>query len=457
MSKFNADRVRPTILLAVTLAVLLTVVGKLGGVGVTTLAILLSCVAVFVYVSVLNRRSEAAGRRLSEAIDRFFHGDWSARIRPDGEDELANCGFRLNLLAERTDEQIAELHRQVAGLNKLVDSLPDAVLLADAQQRVVRINEPAAKFLSITQKQAAGQKLIAVLGEAALVDAYEKMLAAGEEAKRVVKEIRVMRQMQKLTFQAVMARTAGGGVLIVLRDITELAEAVRMKADFVANASHELRTPIAAIKIAFETMHDVGADDWEQTERCMTIIAGHLRRLEEMLRDLLDLSRAETADAEPDLATVNAPGLLASILNAMGSVAADKGVDLEVEAEPEMTFVSDRKLLELVLKNLVENGIKYTPAGGKVVTTIAREEGGIVIRVADSGIGIPPQHTERVFERFYQVDPARSGSSTGRGTGLGLAIVKHGVANLGGRVTLASVVGRGTTVTCVLPDLPPTD
>jgi two-component system phosphate regulon sensor histidine kinase PhoR len=278
-----------------------------------------------------------------------------------------------------------------------------------------------------------------------------------------VRDVRVSRLGQKLHYQAVAARTNAGGVLLVLRDVSKLVSAVQMKTDFVANASHELRTPIAAIKLAFDTLTEVHADDPQQTQRCIQIIAGHLKRLEDMLADLLDLSRVENENIKPEIAPLLAREPLAIVRNTMTPLAADRGVTLSIEADEGMQLRSDRRLLDLILKNLVENGIKYTPAGGSVRVVMRREHaaaagddngeasGTVLLQVVDTGIGIPPQHLERVFERFYQVDAARSGSA-GRGTGLGLAIVKHAVHALGGQVKIDSLVGLGTTVTCVLPD-----
>ena len=177
-----------------------------------------------------------------------------------------------------------------------------------------------------------------------------------------------------------------------------------------------------------------------------------------MLRDLLDLSRLESPDARPKLADVKPWDLFAVVKSTMGPTARQKGIDLRLGHDPITpdSFHSDERLLHLVLKNLVENSIKFTPPGGSITIQLLAVERNhapaVLLSVTDTGIGIPPQHRDRVFERFYQVDSARSGTA-GRGTGLGLAIVKHAVAALGGTVTLESVEGTGTTVTCVLPQL----
>jgi two-component system phosphate regulon sensor histidine kinase PhoR len=267
-------------------------------------------------------------------------------------------------------------------------------------------------------------------------------------------DIRLTRNGQKLTYQALATRTRGGGVLLVLRNVSTLVNAVQMKTDFVANASHELRTPIAAIKMAFETLQEVRGEDPNQTEKCLGIISGHLNRLEEMLADLLDLSRVESPDLRPSLGAVGSDELFAMVRTTMLTMARQKLVELSFERLPDapVSFESDRRLLNLILRNLVENAIKFTPAGGRVTISLGAEQDGstVVLSVEDNGIGIPPQHLERVFERFYQVDAARS-SAVGRGTGLGLAIVKHAINALGGTVQLESKVGVGTKVRCRIP------
>jgi two-component system phosphate regulon sensor histidine kinase PhoR len=185
------------------------------------------------------------------------------------------------------------------------------------------------------------------------------------------------------------------------------------------------------------------------------IIGGHMKRLEEMLRDLMDLSRVESADLKPEVREVKGADLFALVRASLGPMAREKGVELRFanagDGRPHGRLFTDERLLNLVIKNLVENSIKFTPVGGAVTMSVASGAGpDAVISVSDTGIGIPPEHLDRVFERFYQVDAARSGSA-GRGTGLGLAIVKHAVAALGGTVRIESAVGKGTTVTCVLP------
>jgi two-component system phosphate regulon sensor histidine kinase PhoR len=413
---------------------------------------------IFVWITiVLRKRWVAPVRHLADVADRMTAGDWSARAEAAGAEDARSLATRLNLLAAAAQKQLAELDHQRSDLHQLVDSLPDPILLCDAQQKLILINAPAAKLLQLGAEQALGKRFVHVVNDAQVLELFEALTHTDEAAAGppIVRQadIRIAPRggAQRNFYQAVGTRTKAGGVLIVLRNVTTMASAIQMKTDFVANAGHELRTPVAAIKIAFDTLRDVRHEDPQQAQRCVEVIDGHLNRLEEMLRDLLDLSRVESPDLSPQLARVSTRGLFAAIGQGLGSMARQKGVELRFLGGDDVSFVSDQRLLDLILKNLVENAIKFTPAGGAVTVSIEPDgDGGrLTLKVADTGIGIPAEHLDRVFERFYQVDASRTGGGT-RGTGLGLAIVKHAIHALGGTVEIQSEPGKGTAVKCAL-------
>lgn len=411
--------------------------------------LLLAAVALLIVLAIaLKTRWIEPSRRLAGVAERMAAGDWAARADVEGATDLRALAGRLNLLAAAAQKGMSALDHQRSDLQQLVDSLPDPILLADSSQRVILLSAAASKILQLSAAEALGKKFINVVNDAQILELFESL----QSSQMQQRDIRIMRAGQKHYYQAVGTRTRAGGVLIVLRNVTTMASAIQMKTDFVANASHELRTPLAAIKIAFETLNEVYEEDPATTRKCIEIIDGHIHRLEEMLRDLLDLSRVETPDLRAQVSEVSVASLFAAVQHGLGSMARQKQVEIVFEGDESLTFKSDQKLLDLTLKNLVENSIKYTPANGRVTISIARDEGGIEMRIIDTGIGIPPEHLERVFERFYQVDAARTGGSA-RGTGLGLAIVKHAVLALGGTVDLQSEPGKGTTAICRVPDL----
>lgn len=394
-------------------------------------------------------------RRLGQTTDQLANDDWRIRATPNGVAEMRDLAERLNRVAVAAQGQIGTLLAQRHDRQSLADTLPDPVLATDAQQRIELINAPAARLLELSPTQVIGKKFFSVVNDQAMLALFDQEPHSETPCTRP-REVRIMRDGQRITYQAVLARTAGGGRLVMLRNVTTMSAMVQMKTDFVANASHELRTPIAAIKIAFDTLREVIEEDPEQAQRCIQIIDGHIKRLEEMLGDLLDLSRVENDEIEQSNRLIQSAELFAPLRATMLPMATQKLVELKFEdRNPDGTeFYSDDRLLNLVLRNLVENAIKFTPAGGSVTIFLESDStdpaSDILLGVTDTGIGIAPEHIERVFERFYQVDAARSGRA-GRGTGLGLAIVKHAVAGLKGTVQIKSRLGQGTTVTCAIP------
>jgi two-component system phosphate regulon sensor histidine kinase PhoR len=418
--------------------------------------------SLLVTLLVMRRRWVTPVRSLASQAERLAAGEWQTRAHLEtGSSDVRRLGDKLNRLAQQAQNQLESLRQQRANLQLLVDALPDPILLSDAQERIVLVNAPAERLLQVPPQQLIGKKFANAVGDAVLLDLFDsvqKLSPAPSQDVRspIHRELKLIRDGQRLSFQAIAERTETQGVLIVLRDVSTLAGAIQMKTDFVANASHELRTPISAIKVAFETLRDIFSEDPATAQRCIVIIEGHLKRLEEMLRDLLDLSRVESADLKPHFATIRAVDLTGVLQGTWEPFASEKGVRLSITHSPgELEFVSDRRLLDLLLKNLVENAIKFTPSGGTVDVRVERSGRVVQITVVDTGCGIPMEHLERVFERFYQVDNARTGG--GRGTGLGLAIVKHAVHALGGTVRLVSQVGRGTTATCLLPESAPSE
>ena len=396
-------------------------------------------------------------------IDRLTSGEWDLYADPRGAATVQALAQRVNRLVENVRVQLDDLRIGRGDLQTLVDTLPDPIIATDAAGRIVLINRPAWRLLELSRGMALGTKFDTAVNDNALLELFDAAANNSElqdekvvdgDVAAVRKPLRLLRSGTRLTFDGYATRTVGGGVLLVLRDVTQLAAAVQMKTDFVANASHELRTPLAAIKIAFETLSEVYNDDPQQAARCIAIIGGHLNRLEEMLRDLLDLSRVESIDLSPEFQRVKPVEVFAQLRAALGTFARDKGVELRLDNDARVgEFLADERLLNLAIKNLAENSIKFTPVGGSVTVAFTLDASitdGLCIAVTDTGIGIPLEHQARVFERFYQVDPARSGSA-GRGTGLGLAIVKHAVAGMGGSIDLSSEPGKGTTVKLAFP------
>jgi len=297
------------------------------------------------------------------------------------------------------------------------------------------------------------QSVVRVAGALEAVVAAE---AGGAVERRL--EMDTPRGRRVLELHAARVQPAGSRgicLLLVVHDVTDAARTAAMKAEFVANASHELRTPLATIRAAVDSLAAVGPDDREAFAKFLGILDRHVARLEGMTRDLLDLHLVEQAKGRLRPEDVEPHELAAWVEAQLGPAARDKGLTLEVRAEPPgRALRTDRRLLALILQNLLDNAIKFTPAGGRVECELTWRAAALAATVRDTGCGIPRELQDRVFERFFQADTSRSGAGAGRGTGLGLAIVKYAAERLGATVTLASTPDVGTTVTVVVPALP---
>jgi signal transduction histidine kinase len=246
-----------------------------------------------------------------------------------------------------------------------------------------------------------------------------------------------------------------GGAVLVLHDVTDLRRLETMRRDFVANVSHELKTPLTSIAGYAETL--VGeTPDGPTTRRFLEVILGNARRMHRLVDDLLDLSRIESGGWLPAPESVDVADTAAEVLENFADRARAGGVTLQVEVPPDAApLVADPQAVRQILTNLIDNALRYTPPGGRVSIASWRDHHDTMIEVRDTGSGIPAEHLPRLFERFYRVDASRSRAEGG--TGLGLAIVKHLVEAHGGICTAESALGQGTVIRIRIPDPAPED
>lgn len=374
-------------------------------------------------------------------------------------------------LGERIRVQLKAVAKHTRNLEALIDAMDEPLVATDSEDRVILCSRSAGAILDVEGRSIIGRRIADLFTS----DDVLRMHARARAGELVRGRVRLMTPLGKRTFQVSAAPVPAAwgegvfGAVLALRDVTELDQAVQVKTDFVANASHELRTPVAAIRSAAETL-EMAADDPAMAARLRGMIVSHAQRLEEMLRDLLDLSRLETPDVPLTIERIDMAEIERTLRALSEHLCTEKGLSLSFEIEDELLAMrTDRKLLLLCLRNLVENATKFAHEGTaiRIVGTVLEEEVGggpsagerhratVRIEVIDRGIGIPLAHQERVFERYYQVDPARTGvggqAGAKRGTGLGLAIVKHAAKALHGRCGLSSVWGQGTTAFVEIP------
>lgn len=380
---------------------------------------------------------------MERVAKRLASGKLEGRVRSERKDAIGALGAAIDDMADQLAERIESEHAETARLRTIVDSMVEAVLVTDDEGTIVLSN---AALVAIVGRDPAGNTVIEALRSPELGEAVRR--ANRGEAARVAFELRTARGDRSLSAQ-VAALPKGAGVITVVHDVTDVRRADSVRRDFAANASHELRTPLTSIRGFAETLLDGAIDDPAIAKRFAQNIVDNAVRLQRIVDDLLELSRAESPDAVLVLEPVSALEVATKVVRSLEGRASDKQTVVSVSGDADTAWcLAEHRSLDHVLLNLVENGIKYTPSGARVSVTVDAHEERVRIRVKDDGPGIAPHHLGRIFERFYRVDPGRSREQGG--TGLGLSIVKHLVTRMEGDVSVESKLGAGTTFTVLL-------
>jgi two-component system phosphate regulon sensor histidine kinase PhoR len=368
------------------------------------------------------------------------------RVEEPEVDELASLAHALNRLAETAEAQFAALRSERDHLQSILASMSEGVLVVGPDGRATSAN-PAFRRLFELSGEVAGKPLLELCRRPELARVVEDTLRVGEPQSGQIELLAPERR----TLLLASAALPGGerGAVVVARDTTDLTRVADMRRDFVANVSHELKTPLAAIRGYAETLRDGALAEEETARRFTDRLLWQCRRLQALLDDLLTLSRLESVGQTSEREPVDLPALAQRALETLAAAAREKRIRLEVREEPLPRIPGEADGLERLLVNLLDNAIKYNRPGGEVLLRLARYGGEAVIEVSDTGIGIPPEALGRIFERFYRVDKGRAREEGG--TGLGLAIVKHIAQSHGGHVEVESRMGRGTTFRVYLP------
>ena len=353
----------------------------------------------------------------------------------------------------RWHQSLASIQARATLLDTILESLEDGVIAQDQRGRIQLFNGAAERMFGLSRSEVLGRPLLEVIREYELAEALEAAAIQGVSQTRTV---RLMRPAQReLQIRSAPLRSAVGnldGAVAVLRDVTEMRRLEQVRTEFVANVSHELRTPLTAIKGFIETLLDGAVDDPATARRFLEIVRRETDRLVSLISDLLDLSRLESPHLEVQLVPVDLKPLVEECLELFRHRAESRSIELSSQLPGALWALGDASLIRQVLVNLVDNAVKYTPPGGRVWISGRREEAWAELAVSDTGPGIPGRALNRVFERFYRVDKARSRDMGG--TGLGLSIVRHAVERQGGRVWVESAPGEGSTFRVRLQAVP---
>ena len=391
--------------------------------------------------------------RLREFSVRVAEGDFRP-LPGDGKgDTLESLGFSLNQTAQRLDRTIRTLTEERNLSSAILGSMVEGVAVVNGVERLVFANPGFAQILGLDVPPVSGSSLLEVVRQTELIEAVRRVLA-GEP--RVEAEI-VTGTLRQHYFAATVASVRAGetsGAVIVLHDITELRKLERVRRDFVANVSHEFRTPLTAIQGFSETLLAGAVNDPNNRDRFLGIILEHSRRLARLTEDLLRLSEMDAERLELEVRRLAVSQLVESCYETAQHRAAEKGLTLSLQLPDRLPDIAgDSRRLQEVLQNLLDNAIQYTLPGGKIVLSAEAQNDEVIFTVSDTGIGIPRSDQPRIFERFYRVDAARSREAGG--TGLGLSIAKHLIEVHGGRIWVESEVGEGSQFHFSIPVFDP--
>ena len=400
----------------------------------------------------LARRFTLPVQSMTRAVDSMVDGNYQVRADVEGKDELAQLASSFNSLASELAIRVATITTDRNRLRGILSSMVEGVIAIDANERVVHINEVAARLFEVDAEAVVDQSLWAILRLDELTTALSHCLrSASFEVREVV--VPDEPQDRVVTIHGAPLVDEEGrreGAVLVLHEVTRLRRLEGMRRDFVANVSHELKTPLAAIQGLCETMIEDPEMPGDLRQRFLGKIRAQCNRQTALVTDLLTLSRLDAEEGSEEAGTCDLRHAVEESVRGLRHVAEGKGLAFDAALGADAVVVrGEPGALQQVAENLISNAIKYTPEGGRVSVRLGREGDRGVLSVVDTGIGIPLKHQQRVFERFYRVDKARSRDLGG--TGLGLAIVKNIVMRLGGGLDLISAAGEGSTFRVVFP------
>ncbi len=403
----------------------------------------------------IARRISRPLELMRSGAERFARGDFAMRIREEGAEEVASLARALNEMATQLDGRIQTIVRQHNQLQAVFSSMVEGVITVDTEERILDVNESGAQLLNVDPEKIKGKSILLAVRNTHLQNFVKNALASalpmeGEFSSRMGADG------QEKYFYAHGARLQDSqghitGALIVINDVTKLRKLESIRRDFVANVSHELKTPITSIEGFAETLLDGALDDPEDARRFVEIIGKQASRLHAIVEDLLALSRVEQEARREEIALQELPvvDILHAAIQSCSPRAEEEDMAISLDCAPTLTAGINPALLEQAVVNLLDNAVKYSGKGSTIRVEAEKQRDEILIRVRDNGVGIGAQDISRIFERFYRVDKARSAKLGG--TGLGLSIVKHIVAAHHGHVSVESSPGKGSIFTIHLP------
>ncbi len=421
--------------------------------------IIFGCVLIAFVVALiawfLSRRISQPLEEMKKTAVQFAQGDFSNKLHVAGSEEVAGLAEALNSMATQLDDRFKTIVRQHSELEAVFSSMVEGVFTVDTEERITGMNRAGGQLLEVNHEQVRGKSALEAVHN---TDLQKFVRMALSNSSPVEGEITLIDDEAKERFfqthgvRLIDAQEKSSGALIVINDVTNLRRLENVRRDFVANVSHELKTPITSIEGFVETLLDGAMDDAGDASRFLQIIAKQSKRLHAIVEDLLALSRIEqgTEDSKISLEKHTLLETLQAAIQTCGSRATEKQSAVQLDCPNNLTACINPALLEQAMVNLIDNAIKYSPEKSAIKVKAEKMKNDIAIRVSDNGPGISIEDQPRLFERFYRVDKARSNKLGG--TGLGLSIVKHIAQAHNGSIELESTAGKGSNFIIHLPD-----
>ena len=402
----------------------------------------------------LARRQVLPIVEVTAFADQLAGGRFDHRIPQKGSGELSVLVRSLNSMADALKRLINDARKGEVELQAILESMDEGVIATQASGTILLANEAAARLLQFDIKSAISKAAWEVIRHEQIIKAVDEVLRSRH--RRQLPGLLYAGKQLDVTicpFAHASSDSKSSGLVIVVHDVTQAMRYQELRKEFVANVSHELRTPLSVISGYVETLRDGAINDTAKRDQYLQIIERHADQLANLVNDLLEISRLESGQITPRKTTVDLNAVLRRAIDLLRPAADAKAHVVEVHlCEPAPFVLGSEENLERAAVNLIDNAIKYTPANGHIDISLSCDSASVFIKIKDSGIGIPQEDVERIFERFYRVDRSRSREMGG--TGLGLAIVKHIVQTHGGHVNVESKLNAGSEFSVVLPIAP---
>ncbi|NNF99271.1 MAG: HAMP domain-containing protein [Desulfobacteraceae bacterium] len=400
----------------------------------------------------ISRRISKPIEEMKNSAAKFAAGDLDHRLVSPDTLEIAGLAEAMNHMAAQLQHRMEDLKRQRSEMEAVLGSMMEGVIAIDLSENIINMNRAASDIFQKSADHVQGKNVQELLRNREFYHMVRQSIIDGRNAET---DITIRQQTEKILntriaqlFDAVGHRK---GILVVANDVTQLRRLENIRSDFVANVSHEIKTPLTAIKGFVETLMVSGIDDPDQSKRFLFIVQKHVDRLSAIIEDLLSLARIEQNEGSVDLRMeeITVRNIIDTAIQVVQTNAENKEITFDVRCDDELTACWEATLIEQAVVNLMDNAVKYSPEKSRVHIHALKKGEEVFLSVKDDGPGIHKKHLERLFERFYRADKARSRKLGG--TGLGLAIVKHIAKSHGGRVEVESTVGEGSVFVIVLP------